>query len=113
MPIYENQLSYSDMKKAMGNFVCGEGGLPLNLAWSAERNCYMLRCGRSLGGKGETLWKVPNSYLAVSKPAVGFSPTMIALPCNLATKLPVNIKYRPSLPRGSIQEVREGSDDKR
>lgn len=48
MPIYEDQLSYEDMFKAMKSFVCGKCGLPLNLAWSAERNCYMLRCGRSL-----------------------------------------------------------------
>ncbi len=44
MPIYEDQMQYGDMLKAAQLHVCGDCGGILNVAWSAERNCYMLRC---------------------------------------------------------------------
>ena len=52
MPIYEPDLSYEDMQKAVHTFKCAQCGNYLLIAWSAHRNSYMLRCGQSLEHEG-------------------------------------------------------------
>lgn len=52
MPIYEPDLSHDDMVKATDRFVCAVCGGVLTVAWSAKKNCYMLRCGNVLEHKG-------------------------------------------------------------
>jgi len=52
MPIYEPDLSYEDMKKAQHTFKCAQCSNHLLIAWSAQQNCYMLRCGQSLEHEG-------------------------------------------------------------
>ncbi|KKK92583.1 hypothetical protein LCGC14_2701510, partial [marine sediment metagenome] len=43
-PIFESDLSHEDMKKKLRYHICGQCSGPLNIAWSAERSCYILRC---------------------------------------------------------------------
>jgi len=52
MPIYEPDLSYEDMKKAQYTFKCAQCGGNLFLAWSAQKNSYMLKCGKVLEHEG-------------------------------------------------------------
>ena len=52
MPIYEPDLSYEDMKKALHTFKCAVCSNHLTLAWSAQQNSYMLRCGKVLEHEG-------------------------------------------------------------
>lgn len=52
MPIYEPDLSYEDMQKAQHTFKCAQCGGILTLAWSAQQNSYVLRCGQVLEHKG-------------------------------------------------------------
>jgi hypothetical protein len=44
MPIYESTLSYDQMVSTARNQVCAQCGSCLNVGWSAEKNCWMLRC---------------------------------------------------------------------
>jgi len=52
MPIYERDLSYEDMKKAERSFKCARCDSILVIAWSAQENSYMLRCGQVLEHEG-------------------------------------------------------------
>jgi len=52
MPILESDLSFEDMRKAEHSFKCAQCGSSLNIAWSAQKDCYMLRCGQSLEHNG-------------------------------------------------------------
>jgi hypothetical protein len=44
MPIYEDKITHAEMVKFAGTHVCGECGGVLGVGWSADHNCYMLRC---------------------------------------------------------------------
>src|SRR3990167_1662340 len=55
MPITEAEMSYQDMKKAVDNgYLCGKCQGVLVIAWSAEKNCYILRCGNDITHTGIT-----------------------------------------------------------
>ncbi len=44
MPITEADMTLECMTKSTKDFVCGECGGNLNVAWSSKDNCYVLRC---------------------------------------------------------------------
>jgi hypothetical protein len=44
MPIYERDMSYEDMKKAVQAFKCAQCSSDLVIAWSPPENSYQLRC---------------------------------------------------------------------
>ncbi len=44
-PIYEDVLPLDLMRKLAGNSSCGDCGGVLTVCWSADKNCYALRCG--------------------------------------------------------------------
>jgi len=52
MPIYEPDLSFGDMGKAVKSFKCAQCSRYLLVAWSAQKNSYVLRCGESLEHEG-------------------------------------------------------------
>jgi len=55
MPMPESEISYQDMQEAVKKgYLCSKCGSILTIAWSADRNCYILRCGNDINHTGIT-----------------------------------------------------------
>ena len=62
MPIYEDQMAYEDMVRVSRDHCCSECGNILTVAWSADRNGYVLRCGRDITHAGYAKEKKQTMY---------------------------------------------------
>lgn len=62
MPVYEGTATYDELRNAERNCWCAECGGILILAWNAEHNCHVLRCGINRAHDGISRQRKPSQY---------------------------------------------------